>query len=329
KVTLFSSSGDIFLRDTLTDNEGRFDFNNLFFHDSTKFVVQARNAKDRKNVEVQLNMLPPQMVTKSKNAAAIEVNVNNSINAYLKNSRNQFDELRRYGMVNRSITLSEVKIVEKKPVVKTSTNLNGAGNADKVITAKDLEYTTDLTQYLQGRIAGVTVMNGIAYLTRNLTSSFSGPIPMQLVLDGIYVEPTFLSAINPRDIETIEVLKSASNTAIYGIMGGGGVLVITTKQGERNLSYRSYAPGILSYTPKGFYKVKEFYSPNYDDPKTNTKIADLRSTIYWNPHILTDQSGKASVEFFNADGEGSYVAILEGITAEGKLGRVIYRYRVN
>ncbi|HYK76966.1 MAG TPA: TonB-dependent receptor plug domain-containing protein, partial [Daejeonella sp.] len=323
KVTLFSSSGDIFLRDTLTDNEGRFDFNNLFFHDSTKFAVQAKNVKDRKNVEIQLNALPPQMVTNSKNAATIEVNVNNSMNAYLKNSRNQFDELRRYGMVNRSITLAEVKIFDKKPQVKNSTNLNGAGNADQIITAKDLENATDLSLHIEGHVAGIKVEDGKFYLLRYFT------MPMLIVLDGMHVDMEYLRSINPRDIEAIEVLKSGANIGIYGKFGGGGVLVITTKQGGENLTYHNYAPGILSYMPKGFYKVREFYSPNYDDPKTNTKIADLRSTIYWNPHILTDKSGKASVEFFNADGAGSYVAILEGITAEGKLGRAIYRYRVN
>ncbi|WP_026897134.1 TonB-dependent receptor plug domain-containing protein [Daejeonella oryzae] len=328
KVTLFSSIGEIFLAETVTNPDGEFNFENLNFNDSTKFVIQARNLKDRKNVRIELDVLPPQVVTKNKNAAAIEVNLNQNLNSYLNHSLNQYKELSKYGLIRKSIILSEVKIVEKKPLVKTSSNLNGAGNADFIITAKDLEYANDITQFIQGRVPGVIVRNGIIYSARNLTSSFSGPVPMQIVIDGMFVEPQYLSSINPRDVETIEVLKSGFNTSIYGLRGSGGLLIISTKRGKQNLSYASYAQGIISYNPKGFYQGKEFYSPNYFDPKTNTQMLDLRSTIYWNPMVNTDSSGKASVEFYNADSPGYYKVILEGITSEGKIGRTIYRYQV-
>ncbi|HEY0668467.1 MAG TPA: TonB-dependent receptor plug domain-containing protein [Sphingobacteriaceae bacterium] len=322
KVTLFSSSGNVFLIDTLTDMEGRFNFDKLYFNDSTKFVIQARNAKDKKNVEILLDQIPPQLVTKNKNAADVEVNVNRSMMAYLQNSRKQFDELKRFNM-NKSILLKEVKIVEQKQKVTRSSNLNGAGNADAVLTAEDLQYCTNLTQCLSGRVAGLIIQNGIPYLMRNMG------VPMQLVIDGMTMDGEFLSAIHPNDVETIEVLKSIGNTAIYGLRGGGGVLIITTKSGKRNLSASSYSPGIISYSPKGLYKVREFYAPNYDDPAVNTRMPDLRTTIYWNPHVVTDAEGKAHVEYFNADGPGNYKVVVEGINVNGKIGRSVYRYKVN
>lgn len=329
KVTLFSSSGDVVLMDTVTNSEGRFIFQDLYFNDSTNFVVQARNQKNRKNVQIELDRIPPQLVTKNKNAADLENNVNRSLIAYLINSRNQYNELKKYGLVNPSILLAEVKIVEKKPLVNHSSNLNGAGNADAIITAKDLQYATDLATFLQGRVAGIMVRNGVAYSMRSMMSSFSGPVPMQLIIDGMFVQPDFLSSINPQDVESIEVLKSASNTAIYGLRGGGGVLVVNTKRGERNMGYSSYAPGIVSFKPQGLYNSREFYSPNYDDPKINTKIADLRTTIYWNPNIVTLSTGKAMVEYFNGDGIGNYAVIVEGINVKGEIGRTVYRYKVN
>ncbi len=328
KVTLFSSVGDVILLDTLTDQNGEFRFQNLYFNDSTKFIVQARNEKDRKNVEIELNRIPPQLVTKNKNAAMVEVNVNRSMLAYLKNSRNQFDDLRRYGLINRSIMLAEVKVVEKIPVLKNSSNLNGAGNADKTIKSDQIQNCVDLAQCLQGRVAGIFVRNGIIYSARGMGSSFSGPVPMQLIIDGMYIEPEFLSSINPNDVESIEVLKSAYYTAIYGSRGIGGVLVINTKRGENSKDYRSYSPGVITYNPQGIYRGREFYSPNYEDPKTNTKVADLRTTIYWNPNVISDSTGKASVEFFNADGTGNYKAIVEGININGIIGRKVYRYSV-
>jgi len=328
KVTLFSSSGDVFLMDTLTDANGEFKFQKLIFSDSTKFIVQARNEKDRKNVEIELNRIPSQLVTKNKNEAMLEVNVNRSILPYLENSKNQYDQFRLFGLVGKSIMLGEVKVVEKKPLLKNSSNLNGAGNADAILKSEDLQNCVFITQCLQGRVAGIIVNNGIVYSTRSMNTSFRGPVPMQIVIDGMMVEPEFLSSINPSDVESIEVLKSGANTAIYGMRGGGGVLVINTKRGELNKNYRNYAPGIMSYNPKGFYKGREFYSPNYADPKINTKMADLRTTVYWNPNVISDSTGKASVEFFNGDGRGTYKAIVEGIDINGKLGRQIYRYSV-
>ncbi|MEO6977603.1 MAG: hypothetical protein ABI113_04460, partial [Mucilaginibacter sp.] len=61
----------------------------------------------------------------------------------------------------------------------------------------------------------------------------------------------------------------------------------------------------------------------------NQKMADLRSTIYWNPTVVTGPDGKASFEFFNADGKGTYRVVVEGIDAEGNLGRQVYRYKVD
>ena len=328
KVTLLSSAGDVLVQDTITDQDGRFAFNKLIFKDSTKFVVQARNAKDRKNVDVNLDMIPPQLVTKNKNAPEVEINVNNSILGYLKNSRNQYNDLRRFGLANRSILLKEVKIVEKKQQARNSSNLNGGGVADAILDESHFASCVTLDQCLQGRVAGLVIQDGIAYSARSMYSSFQGLVPMQLVLDGTYVTPDYLRLISPRDVETVEVLKSASNTAIYGIRGGGGILIITTKRGKQNLGYSSYAAGIATYSPQGFHKVREFYSPDYGDPKTDHRQPDLRSTIYWNPQLMTDETGKGVVEFFNADGTGDYKVILEGVDSHGNIARTVHRYKV-
>lgn len=327
KVTLFSSSGTQLLLDTITDSNGRFQFDNLYFNDSTKFIVQARNEKDKKNVEIMLDQIPTQLVTKNKNEPMLEVNVNKSMLTYLKNSKAQYDDLKKNGLISRNIMLDEIKVVDKKVEVKYSSNLNGAGRADAIIKSDQLQNCFDIAQCIQGRVAGIYVMNGMVYATRNL-NSFLGPVPMQLILDGAYVEPEFLSSINPNDVETIEILKSGATTAIYGMRGGGGVLVINTKRGEFNRNYKNYAPGIMAYSPKGFYKGREFYSPNYGDPTVNKRVSDLRTTIYWNPNVISDTTGKASVEFYNSDGTGTYKAIVEGVNIDGTLGRQLFRFSV-
>jgi hypothetical protein len=74
--------------------------------------------------------------------------------------------------------------------------------------------------------------------------------------------------------------------------------------------------------------VKEFYSPKYGRSLEEDKIADYRSTIYWNPNLRTNNEGEVTFEYFNADKPGTYRMVIEGISSRGNLGRKIYRYQV-
>jgi TonB-dependent SusC/RagA subfamily outer membrane receptor len=323
KVALFSNSGGFFATDTVSDANGRFNFKDIIFGDSVKFIVQARTSKENKNVEINLDVQPAQIVTVNKNTGDVEVNVNESMMEYLNQSDKYFNEQVKRGLLNRTILLDEVKIVEKKNPAPNSSNLNGAGRADFVVTAKDLETAFSLSQYIQGRIAGVTVTNGQAFSMRT-----GGRSPMAIVLDGMNMGSEFsMDDIPVTDIESVEVLKPGANTAIYGSSGGSGVLVITTKRGAGTESnYNRYSPGIVTYSPKGYYPMREFYSPKYTatpDPKP-----DFRSTVYWNPHLVTDPTGKANLNYFNTDQAGTYRIVIEGIDAEGNLARKVYTYEV-
>lgn len=114
---------------------------------------------------------------------------------------------------------------------------------------------TSLEQAMQGRIAGVQVMQnsgapggGISVQIRGI-NSLNGNEPLY-VIDGIAMSgssgsnTSVLSSINPSDITSIEVLKDASATAIYGSRASNGVVLITTKRGEEGkakIEYEGYA----------------------------------------------------------------------------------------
>ncbi|HQS24634.1 MAG: SusC/RagA family TonB-linked outer membrane protein [Sphingobacteriia bacterium 24-36-13] len=91
---------------------------------------------------------------------------------------------------------------------------------------------------LQGRASGVNVIqNGTpgskpTVLVRGIPS-FSGTDPM-VIIDGVPQTLTDFNSINAADIESINVLKDAAATAIYGVKGGNGVIVVTTKSGRKN-----------------------------------------------------------------------------------------------
>jgi hypothetical protein len=143
------------------------------------------------------------------------------------------------------------------------------------------------------------------------------------------MDGSHLDEINPGEVYSIEVLRSAGLLALYGSNAPGGALVITTKRGGQMKFTTSTEPaGLITYPFKGYHLARVFYSPKYDHPKTDKEPPDARSTIYWNPNIITDKNGKASFEYFNADSKGTYRVVVEGVDVNGRIGRAVYRYKV-
>jgi TonB-dependent SusC/RagA subfamily outer membrane receptor len=106
------------------------------------------------------------------------------------------------------------------------------------VTAAEIERTPEqsVEHALQGRISGVRVTQmpdgGISVRIRGTTSINASSEPL-FVLDGVAIEPGpggSLVGINMRDIASIEVLKDAASTAMYGLRGANGVIVIKTKR---------------------------------------------------------------------------------------------------
>lgn len=112
--------------------------------------------------------------------------------------------------------------------------------AISTIKADDIERLKPvrLEEALQGQASGVTVIDGGSpgakptVLIRGIPS-FTGTDPI-VVIDGIPQTLDDLNAINAADIQSINVLKDAATTAIYGVKGGNGVIVVTTKTGRKN-----------------------------------------------------------------------------------------------
>lgn len=97
----------------------------------------------------------------------------------------------------------------------------------------------DVSQTLKGLAPGVSVSQGsgapgsdVKIRIRGASSILGNNSPL-IVIDGIQTSIS-LSALNPNDIETIDVLKDASSTAIYGSRGANGVINITTKRGTKD-----------------------------------------------------------------------------------------------
>jgi len=101
---------------------------------------------------------------------------------------------------------------------------------------------------LQGQAAGVNVISSGSPGTKPTVlirgiPSYTGTDPL-VVIDGVQLTMDDMNSLNPGDIESINVLKDAALSAIYGVKGGNGVIVIKTKSGKRDVkttfNYNSY-----------------------------------------------------------------------------------------
>lgn len=323
KVTLVPTSNMLLSMDTLTNDQGRFAFDELLFADSIKFIVTGNGPKEKNRVDILIDKPVSPAIGPSKDQPLIANDVNTTLLTQLKENQQFLAELEAAGIIQKSIKLEEVQInrVRVNKADKNSRNLNGPGNADQVITAEDLSTCTTLEQCLAGRLVGVIFRNGVPYSTRSV--GLNGGSPMQVVLDGMYIEPDQISMLNVQDISSIEVLRSGGNTAIYGMYGGNGVLVITSKSGDALSS--SYTPtGIVTIIPKGLHINRTFFKPQYEGSPKQELRRDLRTTIAWEPNLVTDKNGKVNFDFFTSDEPGTYKVTVEGVNMDGKIAHVDY-----
>jgi TonB-linked SusC/RagA family outer membrane protein len=138
--------------------------------------------------------------------------------------------------------LSEVVVigygVQKKSVATASVS---------TVNSKDLTgfSSARVDQILQGQVAGVTFKtssgqpgSGQNIFIRGVgTNGNNNPL---IIIDGVNSNDGFLAALNPADIESIQILKDGASTAIYGSRAANGIIMVTTKKakaGEANLNY--------------------------------------------------------------------------------------------
>lgn len=172
-------------------------------------------------------------------------------------------------------------------------------------------------QALGGRVAGVQVVSGdgqpgseanIVIRGSNTISDKSDGAPLY-VIDGFATESGNLSSLNPNDIASMDILKDASATAIYGARGANGVIIITTKRGSESAPRVTY-DGYIAYQmrPKSLELLqgrdyisfqeeiltadqmnKSFYS--YDENLGRNRIMSDYDNIPftdWQDHIFRD-----------------------------------------
>jgi len=328
-VNLISLDGKYF-DNTLTDSNGRFYFPDEGAPDSTRFIVQTipqltdlktdkiiRTAigiqtipqPNDKNLELTLDKAswPHRMIPAFPSVAPEQ----ELLLKYADKAEKQY--INEHGI--RSVQLKEVTVTaQKKPQRKSSYY----SIPDHSITEDEIDRRPPTSIHsLLMRLPGVRIApNDTAIYVTQFGQNC--PIVNFLVDDFPTDNIDWLDVF---DIAQIDLLTSPTNLASFGMFGIGsagscGAIAIYTKQRESTApKKKSY---IGSIVPLGFQKPAEFYAPKYESPEQNT-MPDLRTTIHWQPNLVTDENGMASFSFYTADTPSTYSILIEGITDDGKI----------
>jgi hypothetical protein len=174
----------------------------------------------------------------------------------------------------------------------------------------------NVLEYLRGRVAGLQIVAGGT--GSSSSARWRGGTP-SFYLNEMPVDLTTLSSTTMANVAYVKVFRPP----FVGSIGGGanGAIAVYTRKGGdtkpkegKGMPYKV----IIGYTGE-----KEFYSPDYATFNSRNDLQDLRTTLYWNPMVLTTtENHTIRLKFYNNDFTQSFRVIVEGITTDGRLTHV-------
>jgi len=239
----------------------------------------------------------------------------------------------RYDDAMRVIHLSEIEVTAPRIVWKDEARNQFWANSssDMTFRKEDIERTSPLlVSDMIRRVPGAMVSpSGYVSLGIHMRG-----LPL-IFIDGMRVDwpenmmspyESPLEWVNVQEVESIDIFKF-SGSAIFGSRGAGGAISITSKRTIDDFSREE--SNYTVYTPLGYQKPVEFYSPNYETLEAkHLTIPDYRTTIFWKPDIVIDDSGEAGFEFYTSDFSTKYSVVIEGLTDDGRIVRQVEKIRV-
>jgi hypothetical protein len=146
-----------------------------------------------------------------------------------------------------------------------------------------------------------------------------------VMLDGVPIfDMNKVMAIDPLKIRRLDVIK---DRYFWGAADAEGILSYASYKSD--LAGVEVDPHAVVMDYEGLQLQRLFYSPVYDtDAQVSSHTPDFRSLLFWAPTIKTNASGKNQISFYTSDEEGKYVAIIQGMTADGDSGSQTFTFDV-
>ncbi len=309
-------SKDMILMEAQKD--GKFWVTGLGFYDSAGFIFQARDKKNRSfgSIRVAPSEVPPFNYT-AKNQP-LKVVATESPQRIIS----EYD-VARDTRVLKEVTVLGEKVVEEEDV-------RTYGNPDYVIEGKDLNVALGSLLYtLPGKFPGLNVRiaanNGegprwVVYSERAYRSSLGTTREVLVTLNDVAMSgdkpAEFLATIDPNTVKSVAFTTRLN--PLYGSQGAFGVLSIYTKTKPLNDETLKNQENFQTMRIPGYDLSRKFNAPDYSEEKPDATKIDYRSTLYWNPEVITDDQSEASVSFYASDLSGRYRVVVEGVTINGE-----------
>jgi hypothetical protein len=359
QVTLVSTGKVKLYKDTVTNSDGQFMFRNFpQIPDSTNFVLEARKNKGRIinagiSVDESSLTVPEVVLPFYPIPAPWYVNSDNNMLSYVKNSVGNHHRPDNANLGGDH--LLKTVTITGKTIVRNSKNLNGPGESDQAVGQEEIEKLgkISLLQLIEQRIKGFREDNLVIHPSGKsavfVKMFFLNDKKVQFIIDGVNLDEFFsgfgdgsipsalydyyretLDYFSAEDIVGIELMYNMKYNARYSSRYIHGVmppwlktpayLEITTRSGKGPFDKK--ANGIYVYKPVPVALPAQFYSPKYPVKNNHTGLTDMRSTIHWEPNIITDRKGEASVYFYAADPLTTYTITLQGTDLKGSVGYI-------
>ena len=301
RMVLLKNQQSILLN-TITDANGRFEFNDNVFTGDVTLMLNTQNESGKNRGKFLLDSIykPASLVTYKETELIAAEKTN--LNKFQENveQKNLFFNIPQENMLN------DVTVKGKKK----KDEMSKFGFADHTFIAKENQPNfSTIYLYIQFSVPGVTA-------SKNSVRFNSSNGPALILIDGVPSEVGDLEFIMPDDVAKIESFKTA-NAAVFGSQGANGALLIYTKEGSTGSKSKKVFHSI-SKEILGYQEARIFFSPDYSNANsTENDKADIRNTIYWNPYIHPDANGNAEASFYNSEVSTPVKVSLEGITKDG------------
>lgn len=306
-------------------SDGTFTLEGLIFFDTAKLYYQINNDKDRiltsrANFDIKNNLLKIPFAAKNdtnliyrtvlppKDVWAGNLDISEKNQAVL--------DARRKVQTLESVTVTARQKTKKQLLDEQyTTGFFSAGDAYTFDLSDDMtaQAAMSVLNYLQGKVAGLQITGA----GPQAQMSWRGGTP-SLFLNEMTSDISLIQNLNMADIAYIKVFRPP----FFGAQGGGsgGAIAVYTKKGT---SIYNDVKGLDFANIPGYNSGKEFYSPDYSKYDERHTDGDYRSTLYWNPFILTDKSSRRQLfTFYNNDITRKFRVVIEGCDEQGRLTRI-------
>ena len=328
-----------FFDEVYTDNEGRFRFEGFEFPEETEFLLQGRTG-----TEIQVDEIAYPAVSN----LFIPTRTGNIL-TFDDEQREQIEEFHRLMHDDGiwSMELDEFVVRGLRPRVRNPREHVFSSPFNVRREREDLESfrAPNMRMLLQMVFpaAGIgswgtansdpttnSIMGGggSGRIANGLSAPTARPgTPPLIFVDGVETVLPLLMTLDAHNVESIEWARTVADRAIFGLgVPESGVIIITTS--GHSPARVSATPNVTMITPLGYQITRQFFAPAYTFPEQRANLrADLRTTIFWNPSVTTDENGNANIHFYTSDHVGNYVVVIEGITDEGGIIHTMGRIR--